>query len=63
MARIGITPCRKLPDYEASVTRAGADAQAVLRAAQATLRESHGIEHATLQVEVTPAEECHSATW
>ena len=26
MARIGITPCRKLPDYEASVTRAGAEA-------------------------------------
>jgi cobalt-zinc-cadmium efflux system protein len=45
------------------VTRAGADAQAVLTAAQATLRESHGIEHATLQVEVTPAKECHSATW
>ena len=45
------------------VTRAGADAQAVLRAAQATLRESHGIEHATLQVEADPAEECHSATW
>ena len=45
------------------VTRVGADAQAVLTAAQATLRESHGIEHATLQVEVTPAKECHSATW
>ena len=45
------------------VTRVGADAQAVLVAAQATLRESHGIEHATLQVEANPAKECHSATW
>ena len=45
------------------VTRVGADAQAVLTAAQATLRESHGIEHATLQVEANPAKECHSATW
>jgi cobalt-zinc-cadmium efflux system protein len=45
------------------VTRVGADAQAVLTAAQATLRESHGIEHATLQVEASPAKECHSATW
>ncbi len=26
MARIGITPCRRLPDYETSVTRAGAQA-------------------------------------
>ena len=45
------------------VTRVGADAQAVLTAAQTTLRESHGIEHATLQVEANPAKECHSATW
>lgn len=45
------------------VTRVGADAQAVLTAAQATLRGSHGIEHATLQVEASPAKECHSATW
>ena len=45
------------------VLRVGADAQAVLAGAQATLREGHGIEHATLQVEVTPARECHEATW
>ena len=41
----------------------GADAQAVLEGAQTTLREGHGIEHATLQVEVTPARECRAATW
>ena len=41
----------------------GADSQSVLAGAQATLRESHGIEHATLQVEVTPARECHESTW
>ena len=41
----------------------GADAQSVLAGAQAALREAHGIEHATLQVEVTPARECHEATW
>ena len=45
------------------VLRAGADAQAVLEGAQTTLREGHGIEHATLQVEVTPARECRAATW
>ncbi len=45
------------------VLRVGADSQSVLDAAQATLREGHGIEHATLQVEVTPARECHEATW
>ena len=45
------------------VTRVGADPQAVLTAAQATLRDSHGIQHATLQVEANPAKECHSATW
>ena len=37
--------------------------QAVLAGAQATLRDGHGIEHATLQVEVIPARECHEATW
>lgn len=41
----------------------GADSQSVLAGAQATLREGHGIDHATLQVEVTPARECHEATW
>ncbi|HSU01338.1 MAG TPA: cation diffusion facilitator family transporter [Nocardioides sp.] len=45
------------------VLRVGADAQSVLAGAQATLRDGHGIEHATLQVEVTPARECHEATW
>ena len=45
------------------VLRVGADAQAVLEGAQTTLREGHGIEHATLQVEVTPARECRAATW
>ncbi len=45
------------------VLRVGADSQSVLAGAQATLREEHGIEHATLQVEVTPARECHEATW
>jgi cobalt-zinc-cadmium efflux system protein len=45
------------------VTRVGADPQAVLTAAQTTLREIHGIEHATLQVEANPAKECHAATW
>lgn len=45
------------------VLRVGADSQAVLAGAQTTLREWHGIEHATLQVEVTPATECHEATW
>ncbi|WP_322920751.1 cation diffusion facilitator family transporter [Nocardioides renjunii] len=41
----------------------GAEPQAVLTAAQATLREGHGMEHATLQVEAHPARECHAATW
>lgn len=45
------------------VLRVGADAQSVLAGAQATLRDGHGIEHATLQVEVIPARECHEATW
>lgn len=45
------------------VLSVGADAQAVLAGAQTTLRVAHGIEHATLQVEVSPARECHEATW
>jgi cobalt-zinc-cadmium efflux system protein len=45
------------------VLRVGADAQVVLAAAGAALREGHGIEHATLQVETLPAQECHAATW
>lgn len=45
------------------VLSVGADAQSVLAGAQASLREAHGIQHATLQVEVSPARECHEATW
>lgn len=45
------------------VVGAGADAQAVLEGAQTTLRDGHDIDHATLQVEVTPARECRAATW
>ena len=45
------------------VLRVGADSQSVLAGARATLRDGHGIEHATLQVEDTPARECHEATW
>ena len=43
--------------------RVGADPQLVLVAAQTALRERHGIDHATLQVEANPAKECHAATW
>lgn len=45
------------------VVRVGADAQVVLAGAQAVLRDAHGIDHATLQVEANPARECHAATW
>jgi cobalt-zinc-cadmium efflux system protein len=45
------------------VLRVGADAQAVLAGARAALRDAHGIDHATLQVEDHPAHECHEATW
>jgi cobalt-zinc-cadmium efflux system protein len=45
------------------VVRVGADPQLVLAAAQTALREGHGIDHATLQVEANPAKECHAATW
>lgn len=45
------------------VVENGADTQTVLSGAQAVLRQVHGIEHATLQVEVDPARECHQATW
>lgn len=45
------------------VVQEGADTRAVLSGAQAALRDAHGIEHATLQVEVDPARECHEATW
>ncbi|KRE94313.1 cation transporter [Nocardioides sp. Soil774] len=45
------------------VVRVGADPQVALAAAQTALREGHGIDHATLQVEANPARECHAATW
>ena len=45
------------------VVRVGADPQVVLAAAQTALRDGHGIDHATLQVEANPAKECHAATW
>lgn len=45
------------------VLRVGADAQAVLAGSQAALREGHGIDHATLQVEASKARECHAASW
>jgi cobalt-zinc-cadmium efflux system protein len=45
------------------VVRVGADPHVVLAAAQTALRDGHGIDHATLQVEADPAKECHAATW
>lgn len=45
------------------VLRVGADAQAVLAESQTALREGHGIDHATLQVEASKARECHAASW
>ncbi|CAM3673247.1 cation diffusion facilitator family transporter [Nocardioides zeicaulis] len=45
------------------VVRVGADPQAVLTGTQAALREGHGIDHATLQVEASKARECHAASW
>ncbi|NYE36208.1 cobalt-zinc-cadmium efflux system protein [Nocardioides cavernae] len=41
----------------------GADARVVLAGAQTALREVHGMDHATLQVEADPARECQAATW
>ncbi|MEN8704832.1 MAG: cation diffusion facilitator family transporter [Nocardioides marinisabuli] len=40
-----------------------ADAQAVLTSAQKLLREQHRVEHATLQVESSPTEECVERAW
>lgn len=45
------------------VTCVGADAQAVLVGSQSALREAHGIDHATLQVETSKSRECHAASW
>lgn len=41
----------------------GSDPQPVLTAAQTLLHESHGIEHATLQVESAPTRQCHEIQW
>lgn len=41
----------------------GADAQAVLGAAQHVLSRDHAIDHATLQVEDQPLAACHEVTW
>lgn len=45
------------------VVREDADTQAVLQTAQALLRETHAIEHATLQVESGPSSACEEVTW
>jgi len=37
--------------------------QAVLTRAQSLLQEQHHIEHATLQVEASPTEQCHEVQW
>ena len=41
----------------------GASPQTVLDAARAVLAERHHIEHATLQVEDAPTQQCHEITW
>lgn len=41
----------------------GANARAVLADAQSVMRERHGVEHATLQVEDHPTRECQEAQW
>jgi len=41
----------------------GTDPQPVLTAAQVSLHEGHGIEHATLQVESAPTRQCHEIQW
>lgn len=45
------------------VTAPGVPSQTVLTEAQRLLREGHGIEHATVQVEDTPSTNCHEVTW
>jgi cobalt-zinc-cadmium efflux system protein len=45
------------------VTRDSDSAQMVLTRARALLREEHGIDHATLQVEVAPDRECRELNW
>lgn len=45
------------------VLAADGDAQQVLDGARRVLRERHGVEHATLQVETTVTRECEDTTW
>lgn len=45
------------------VLEPGADSQAVLQESQRLLRQDHGVEHATLQVEDQPSQSCHEVTW
>ena len=41
----------------------GADSDAVLRGGQQVLRENHGMEHATLQVEARMTRQCSEVSW
>lgn len=43
--------------------REGADPRATLIRAQETLRDVHGIAHATLQLEDSPSSQCHDVRW
>ncbi|MDP3891220.1 cation diffusion facilitator family transporter [Nocardioides sp.] len=45
------------------VLEQGANSQAVLQESQRLLRQDHGVEHATLQVEDQPSQSCHEVTW
>jgi cobalt-zinc-cadmium efflux system protein len=45
------------------VLEPGAASQAVLQESQRLLRQDHGVEHATLQVEDQPSQSCHEVTW
>lgn len=45
------------------VVHSDAASQSVLQDAQRLLRETHGIEHATVQVEEGPSKNCHEVTW
>ncbi|MFA6297762.1 MAG: cation diffusion facilitator family transporter [Nocardioides sp.] len=45
------------------VLAADTDAQTVLTHAQSVLATAHRIEHATLQTETAPTQQCHEVTW
>lgn len=45
------------------VVRDPADSQRALATAQRVLAVDHGVEHATLQVESEPTNQCHEVTW